>query len=361
MKRDEVYRERLKNLRKKLDSQNVDAILINNLTNVRYLSGFTGSNGQILISNENAYFLTDSRYTQQAKEEVCCYEVIKPLRSWADTIKRALRDKDVRRLGIETDNLTVKQLKVLKKRLDFVEIIETEGIVEALRVVKNPLEIEKLQKAYEIAENAFKEIIDYIKPGVRERDIAIELEYRIKKNSDGVPFDIIVASGQRSSLPHGKATNKILLENEFVIFDWGAIYEGYCSDITRMVYIGKPSSEEKEMFNILLAAQRLALEEIRPKIKITSLDKKVRNFLKEKEIAKFFVHNLGHGIGMNVHEEPRVGPNNKKILKERMTFTVEPGIYFPSRYGIRIEDGVFLTEDGYRLLSKGLSKDLLLI
>lgn len=342
---------KLTRLRYTLSELQVDGLLITNPYNRRYISGFTGSAGVLLITMKEAMLITDFRYIEQASSEAKEFKIIKHEKQAIDEIKKQIQSMNLNRLGFESENMTYAQFESYKTSLP-VELVPTKGLVEALRLIKSEDEQSILRYAAKIADKAFEHILNYIKPGVRELDIANELEYFMRKEgASSSSFEIIVASGIRSSLPHGAASNKKISHGELVTLDFGALYNGYCSDITRTVAVGKISDQLKEIYDVVLTAQRIGVEGIKPGMKASEADALTRNYITEQGYGNYFGHSTGHGIGLEIHEGPALSPRSDVALEEGMVVTVEPGIYLPNIGGCRIEDDVVITENGNERLT----------
>lgn len=338
--------------------KNIEAALIMGNVNRNYLSGFTGDESYTIITNDKAYFITDFRYLEQAKKEVKEYEIIEYKSSVEFFLADLVNSLKIKNLGFEEDILSFNVYSKLKSKLQC-NLVPLEGIVEDLRTIKDKYEIEKIQKAASIADDAFKHILGYIKTGITEREIALELEFYMKKcGASALSFTTIAASGIRSSLPHGVATDKKVKNGEFLTLDFGCIYNGYCSDMTRTVVIGNPDKKMVQIYDIVLHAQEMALKAIEPGVSGFDVDKIARDYIKSSGYGDYFGHGLGHGVGMEIHEKPRLSPKFNMKLMPGMVVTDEPGIYIPDFGGVRIEDLVLITEDGYKLLSNS-PKDLI--
>lgn len=342
---------KLTSIRKELIKRKLDGLLITNPYNRRYVTGFTGSAGVVLITNDEALFLTDFRYTEQAEREVTGFTIIEHSPHIVDDVKQQVKRLHINRLGFEAEHMTMAQYNDYINHLEC-ELITTNGIVESLRMIKTDEEIAIIKKAAEIADRAFEHILSYIKPGVREIEIANELEYVMRKlGASQSSFDTIVASGVRSSLPHGVASEKKIESGELVTLDFGALYKGYCSDITRTVAVGEVNDELKEIYEIVLSAQENGVANIKPGLIGKEADALTRDLIAEKGYGKNFGHSTGHGIGLEVHENPALSPKSGTVLQKNMVVTVEPGIYIPNVGGCRIEDDIVLTENGNERLT----------
>lgn len=355
-----MYTVRLNNLRNKLEENNLSAILLTSDANRNYITGFTGDESYALITKEKAIFITDSRYIQQAKIEAKLFEIHDYKGNLVKFISDLIQDLKINNLAFEEENICFSQYSKFKDGFSC-ELIPQNGLVETLRIVKDQHEIECISKAAAIADSAFNHMIKFIEIGMKESDVALELEFTMKKlGASDLSFTSIVASGVRSSLPHGTATEKVLNEGEFLTLDFGCVYKGYCSDMTRTIILGEPDEKMIEVYNTVKGAQEKALEQIAPGKVCSEIDKIARDYIEAKGYGEYFGHGLGHGVGCEIHEAPRVSPKSDVVLKEGMIITDEPGIYIPDFGGVRIEDLVLVTEDGYKTLSKS-PKELICI
>src|SRR5690625_957649 len=352
--------EKVDKVRSALETNKLDAILIASPINRRYVTGFTGTAGAVIISKNDARFITDFRYTEQAAEEATGFQIVEHKQLIELEIKEQLKEMNVKRLGFEKDHVSYSQYENYKKVLE-AELVPISGIMEELRLIKSKDELELMKKAAEIADDAFEHIQSFIKPGVKEIDISNELEFFMRKQgAASSSFDIIVASGFRAALPHGVATEKEIESGELVTMDYGALYQGYCSDITRTVAVGEINDELKNIYDIVLEAQIRGVEGIHPGISGKEADALTRDYIKEKGYGDYFCHSTGHGLGMEVHEGPSLSFRSDKKLKTGMVVTVEPGIYVPQVGGCRIEDDVIVTEAGNERLTFS-SKELVYV
>ncbi|MEO0231417.1 MAG: aminopeptidase P family protein [candidate division WOR-3 bacterium] len=332
-------KSRIKYIREKMDELKIDAYFIYYLPNVSYLTGFRGSSGFVIVTHNKSYFITDSRYEEESKKEIEEEFEILIHKGLTQTLKKARFMRYIKRIGFEKDWMPYGVYKNFEKELNK-KFVPCEDIVRKIRIHKNDSEIEKIKKAQRINEKIFEEIIDIIKPDkVREIDLAAEIEYKIKKSGGEVPFPPIVATGSNSALPHAKPGKRIIKNNKPLKIDMGVKYKGFCSDMTRTIWIGKkPSQEFIKIYQIVLDAQNKAIESIKIGMEAKEVDGIARKHIEEKGYGKFFGHGLGHGIGIEVHELPALSPLSKDKIEEGMVFTIEPGIYLPNRFGVRIED-----------------------
>ncbi|WP_341323937.1 Xaa-Pro peptidase family protein [Solibacillus sp. FSL H8-0523] len=351
---------KLAKLRQALIDNHVDAILITNEYNRRYMTGFTGTAGVAIVSQNDAVFITDFRYTEQAAEQVKDFRIEQHKGTIFEEVAKQVASMGVKTLAFEKDAMHYGTYEVYKSavKADFVPL---SGLIEKIRLIKSQEEINIIKVACEIADNAFTHILNFIKPGITELDVSNELEFFMRKQgATSSSFDIIVASGLRSALPHGVATKKIIETGDFVTLDFGAYYNGYISDITRTVAVGKPSEKLVEMYNAVLESQLLALEKVGPGMTGAEADAVSRDYLKSKGLGEAFGHSLGHGIGLEVHEGPGLNFRSEVVLEPNMTVTIEPGAYIPGVGGVRIEDDILITETGNEILNHSDKKLIIL-
>ncbi len=354
---------RLERLRSRMAEQGLDALVVAKPENRAYLSGFTGSAAVLLVTRTGADLLTDFRYTEQAASQAPHFAV----RSIAGTTNHALvadliHQHGGQRIGFEGDFLTFDEYGLYRKALEGRELVTVSGLVENLRLIKDSDEQAIMRKAAEVTDQAWAHILGYIKPGVQERDLAVELEYKMRKlGAEGPAFDTIVASGIRSSLPHGRASEKVVEHGDFVTFDFGALYQGYCADFTRTVVVGEPSAKQREIYEIVLEAQLRGLAACKAGATGQQVDAACRDYITAKGYGSNFGHGTGHGVGRFIHEGPRLRwTAAEDILVPGMMVTIEPGIYLPGWGGVRIEDLVLVTENGCERFSQS-PKDLIIL
>jgi len=351
-------------LRKILAKKKIESLLVTNILNVRYLSGFTGSSASLLMLKDKALFITDFRYLSQAEEEVTGFKIIKQEKPLGQTLAKILKGVGLKELGVEEGHLTHKEFKALEGKLRPVRLIPTSGLVEGLRLKKDRREMAKIRKAASIAVSAGWQVISNLGQGLREKDVAAELEYQLKKRgARKASFEIIVASGPRSALPHAQAKDRRLKEGDLVLIDWGANFDGYNCDMTRTVAIGRIAKELERVYRTVLRSQKKALSLLGPGVKNSTIDKEARAVIKRAGFGKYFDHSLGHGVGLAVHESPTISrfKRHEVELKAGMVITIEPGIYLPSSGGVRIEDTVLITKNGHENLTEGFPKEMLIL
>ena len=345
-----------------MEQKKADAILITNMLNVRYFSGFTGSTGIALVAGEKRYFITDFRYTEQAEAQVVPngFEVVREDRQPLVKVAELLKENNVKKLAIEDSSVSLSQFRSFEKSFEGIEFVDLGDIFLRERMIKTPEEVEIIREAARITDEAFAAIKPLIKEGAVEKDLSTELEYQMKKRgADGPSFEIIVASNYRSAMPHGVASEKKLEEEGFVKFDFGCFYKGYASDMTRTVYLGKnPTEKHLEVYNTVREAQELAVKSVRAGLTTRELDRIAREYIESKGYGEYFAHGLGHGIGLQIHEYPGVSFKAEDIvLEENMVITIEPGIYLEGFGGVRIEDDIVVKKGGYEILNT-TTKDL---
>ena len=335
-----------------LITENLDAILIFGLANIRYLCGFTGSDGVLLLRTNDSVFLTDSRYQEQAQKQVigarvCCYR--DKLKSVSEELCHCVGGQ----VGFDADEVSVSLYDNLSESLgSSFDLIALSRQLKPLRGIKSEEELESLRKAANLNLQAFDEVFPLIKPGVSEREISLELEFSLKRHGgEATAFDFIVASGHRGALPHGIASEKKLTFGELVTIDFGTRVNGYHSDETVTFALGTIDRKLRQIFDIVLEAHDSALKAVRPGLKICELDAVARDYIESTGFGGYFGHGLGHGVGLDVHEYPAVSANSDQILATGMVITIEPGIYIPDSGGVRIEDTIVVTEDGFEALT----------
>jgi Xaa-Pro aminopeptidase len=337
----------LQDVRNKLAGIGAEALLVTAPANVRYLSGFTSpEDGVVVVTDERAVLLTDGRYTAQAGEESRLDVVITP--NWEEHLSEVV---GARRLAVESEHLSLQRFRRIADRLGG-EPMATEAFLASFRLVKSDDEIARLREAARITDEAFDKVVPMLRPGVREIEVALELErYMHLAGSGGSGFHIIVASGVRSAMPHGVASDKVIESGDLVTIDFGAVYQGYHADMTRAVAVGEIAPELRRLFDAVLEAQQAALAAVAPGRTGRELDAIARDLLATHDLAEAFSHSLGHGTGLEIHEGPRLSTRSDDVLAPGMSVTIEPGVYLPGFGGVRIEDLAIVTEDGHEVLS----------
>jgi Xaa-Pro aminopeptidase len=366
------HQGRQQRLRSALALHHLDALLVTHLPNVLYLCGFRGSAGALLLTGAKSMFFTDGRYTSQARSEVQGARIViarkAPLAAAADWLAAHAKKKAGRpassptaqfRLGFDAERMPVASRNRLAASLpSHIRLREALNLVERARMVKDAQEIERIRAAVLMGAGLFERALAAIRPGVTEAQVAAEMEYAARQaGAEGMSFPTIVASGDRSSLPHGRASRSTISARGFVVCDFGVILTDYCSDMTRTVYVGRPSSEERRAYQAVKEAQQAAVEAVKSGTSVGEIDRAARKSLQRSGLGKHFTHSTGHGVGLEIHEAPRVGAGQTEVLRPGMVITIEPGIYLPNRWGIRIEDMVVVTEPGCEVLTP-TSKEL---
>jgi Xaa-Pro aminopeptidase len=345
---------------KELQSRKLDCLLVAHPANCYYLSGFTGDSGMLVITQDGATLITDGRFTIQAQEEAPGIRVELQKGGLYPSAGDWLRERKVRRVGFDSTQWTVAQCKVLKNASGSrCRMIEANGTVERLRMKKDAQELAQMRKAAILAGEVLESVLPLVKPGVRESEIGAEIEYRMKKRgASGASFESIVASGKRAALPHARPTAKRVTKSELVVLDLGAILGHYCSDITRTVYVGRAPRRIREWYNAVQAAQQAAVSAVKAGATCGEVDAAARGVLKKSGLDAYFVHSTGHGLGLEVHEDPRVARDQAIRLEAGNVITIEPGVYVEGVGGIRIEDDVAVLPRGNEVLTR-VRRDLI--
>ena len=351
------HRLRGEKLQATLDRNNLDGFLVTHLPNVRYVCGFTGSAGALLLRGDRALFFTDGRYITQAREEVKNARIViarkAPAVAAAECLASESGSKKRRRLGIEAHVITVAQREQLSARLKKKwTLISAPPLVEHARMIKDRDEIVLIRKAVETGAALFQVARKAIQPGVREADVAAEMEFAARRMGvESMSFSTIIAAGRRSAVVHGRASQARIPRRGFVVCDFGVILAGYCSDRTRTVHVGAPSGLARGFYEAVLEAQAAAIEAVRPGVSATEVDGAARRVLRKHRLARYFTHSTGHGLGLEIHEAPRLAAGQEQKLEAGMVITIEPGAYIPGERGVRIEDVVVVTEKGHEVLA----------
>ena len=356
------YSARQMRLAAELRSARIDAVLVTHMANIRYLCGFSGSAGMLLVHGGRVpklTFFTDGRYTQQAADEVKGASVVICKQPIVVEACEGVRRSRAKLLGFEADHLPytsygqIRQLLRGKTRLKPVA-----GLVERLRLIKDSDEIERIRRAVILGANLLPAALSVIKPGIKETEIAAELELQARRSgAEGMSFETIVAAGERSALPHGRASSQPIPASGFIILDYGVILAGYCSDMTRTVHVGPVPPKRRQMYEAVREAQLASIEAVRPGIAAGEVDRAGRELLKKAGYDAYFTHSTGHGVGIEIHEGPRIAKGQVEKLAPGMVITIEPGIYIPDDGGVRIEDMVLVTASGHEVLTP-TAKDL---
>lgn len=347
------YRSRQQRFAQALTERKLDAFLVTHLANLRYLCGFTGSSAVLAVSDGRAMFFTDGRYREQSRAEVSGAGIKvargSPLAAAADWLKKAR----ARRVGLESEHVSLAQKAAFTGLLPSkVRLLPVVGLVERLRAIKDAEEIKRLRAAVKLASGLYGPLLKHIRPGKSESALAAKLEYQARMaGAAGMSFATIVASGPRSALPHGVASLQLIVNNGFIVIDYGVILDGYCSDMTRTLYVGRPGTWETRVYQAVREAQQAAVEAVRPGIETGKVDRAARKVLARAGLLRYFTHSTGHGVGLEIHEIPKLARGQHELLHPGMVVTIEPGVYVPGKGGVRIEDMVLVTERGCEVLT----------
>lgn len=353
--------KRLKNLRSRIKKSEADAVLVTKRENYMYLSGFTGSLAYMVITESKAVLITDFRYTEQATGQAPEYTIVQYRGSIINTLKEVLGDNKIEKLAFEDYSMTVNSYTELREKLGIKGFVPFGTAIEELRQIKDEVELGKIKRAVEIADETFKYILGSIRPGITEVELAAEMEYHMKKlGAAGPSFETIVASGKRASMPHGVASEKKLEAGDVITLDFGALYNGYCSDMTRTVFLGEPGKELARIYRIVLDAQLKSLEGVKKGRKGKEIDLIARELIAAAGFGDNFGHGLGHAVGLEIHEEPRLSMTGVTKMKDGMVVTVEPGIYVNGLGGVRLEDMVVVKGDSPLILTSS-TKEMIVI
>ncbi|HVN17344.1 MAG TPA: Xaa-Pro peptidase family protein [Dongiaceae bacterium] len=351
------FRARQERLREHLATTRFDGLLVSHLPNIRYLCGFTGSAGLLLVEESGSMFFTDVRYDTQAHGEVKGPKVVIARKAALAAVGEFLSKRRSRgrgwTLGIEAEHFTVAEKSRLNRlRPSGVLLKDAPGIVEKMRMMKDSDELRCIREAVDLGARIFERGLKVLRAGMKEVDVAAEMELAARRGgADGMSFDTIVASGARSALPHGRASTQAIRPGAFVVCDFGVILSGYCSDQTRTVWVGSAPKDARRIYEAVREAQQAASEAVRPGIAVGEVDAAARKVLKKAGLGRYFTHSTGHGVGLEIHESPRVASGQREILQAGMVITIEPGVYFPGKWGIRIEDMVVVTAGGCEALT----------
>lgn len=340
--------DRAYTIQQKMKELDLDGFLITSQENRQYITGFTGSFGWVLITRSNVYLMTDSRYIQQAAQQAQGCKLLKfEQHSPVVTLRMLMEELDVVTIGVESDRLTHDEFERIANNVRRKCVTPLVGFVDYSRRIKTEEEIEKIAKAEAIGDAAFQHILGYIKEGVTEQDIALELEFFMRRNgAEALSFETIVASGPRSSMPHGEPTDRKICAGDFVTMDFGCKFDGYCSDMTRTIAVGKVDEQQQRVYNLVLEAQNTALQQIKAGVVGKDIHNAALDVFKAAGFGNQFGHGLGHSVGLEIHEKPGFNPTETDVMEENMVITVEPGLYLQNWGGVRIEDLVVVKKDG---------------
>ena len=373
------YFARQQRVQETLRSQRLDILLVTHLPNIRYLCGFTGSSGVLMTTKDGSSFFTDGRYSEQAREEIKGAEVVVSKKSpliaaagrLAGPVSRGRNKAPTGRtrgrrtvvVGIESEHLSVAARSSLQRLSSTraastraistkASLRDTSGIVEKERMLKDAAEIAQIRAAVLLGSSLFDGAVSSVRSGATEAEVAAELEYAARRaGAEGMSFSTIVAAGPRSALPHARASSHRITNGGFVVLDFGVILAGYCSDMTRTLYVGRPTTEARLLYKTVREAQLAGVEAVRPGVTVGAVDGAVRRVLRRAGLARYFTHSTGHGVGLEIHEAPRIAAGQDLVLQAGMVITIEPGIYIPGSGGVRIEDMVLVTGSGCEVLT----------
>jgi len=355
-----MLKSRRQRLLRFFEEHDLDLLLIEHPVNLRYLSGFSGSEGALLLTPDGGWFVCDSRYTLQASAEVSGLTVVEQAQR-QEGIVDLVRQARGRRLGFEATHTTVSGHQGLLGRLPDITLVALGPELDTIRNCKDARELEQLSQVAALASASLETVLPLVRPAMIEAELALQLEFEMRRRgADGRGFDFIVASGVRGAMPHGRASDKAIQAGELVTIDFGAVQDGYYSDETVTVAVGSITMRQQQIYQTVLAAHDLAIAAVRPGISCRDLDAVARGYISDQGFGEYFGHGLGHGVGLDIHEKPVISPRSDGIVEEGMVVTIEPGIYIPGFGGVRIEDTVAVTADGCRLLT-GVSKQLRIV
>jgi Xaa-Pro aminopeptidase len=351
------FQARQRKLREHLATTRFDALLISHLPNIRYLCGFTGSAGLLLAEEAGNVFFTDVRYDTQAHEEVKGAKVVIAHKAVLSGLGEFLGARRRRArgwtIGLEAEHFTIAEKKRLAQlRPAGVRLKEAPSIVERARMVKDGEELESIRAAVALGAKLFERALEVLRPGVKETEVAAEMELAARRGgAEDMSFPTIIASGARSALPHGRASDRAITPGGFVVCDFGVILSGYCSDQTRSVWVGTVSEDARKAYQAVREAQQAAIDAVRPGVAVGEVDAAARKVLRKAGFGRYFTHSTGHGVGLEIHETPRVADGQREILQPGIVITIEPGVYFPGKWGVRIEDMVAVTASGCEVMT----------
>ena len=344
--------QRLEKLTRAIAQAPYEGLVVTNLTNIYYLTGFSGTNATLFVSGKHRLFLTDSRYSLIAQEKVHGWDIIET-RDPLTSIKDTLAGSGLTRLGFEVD-VTYRTFQNLEKAFTDYQLVPDEGTIERLRIIKDQAELETIRQACAISDRAFTDVLDFIKPGqTTEKDIRDFLDFRMRKDgASGVSFELIIASGYRSSMPHGVASDKVVEQGDMLTLDFGCYYDHYVSDMTRTIHVGPATDQEREVYDLVLKANLALIDQAKAGLSMRDFDKIPRDIIVSAGYGDAFSHGIGHGIGLDIHEEPYFSQKDTEHhIEAGMVLTDEPGIYLDNAFGVRIEDDLIITETGCEVIT----------
>jgi len=343
-----LHEQRIKKLREKMQQQNVDAVVVTSAENRYYFSNFRGSSGALLITKDHAILFTDFRYIVQAQAQATQFEVVQHTQNMLALISESIQACSVKHLGLELGTLPTNDYLTFQSLVGSIHISDIEDTFYDIRMIKDADELNCIRTGINMCDASFAHILGFIQPGMCEKDIGLELEFFMRRQgAEGIKANHVIVSGERASLPHGQATDRVLREGDFLTMDIGARVNGYYSDFTRTLVIGEPTEKQREIYDVVLKAQLASLAAIGPGKVCSELDEVGRAIIRDAGYGPNFGHSLGHSIGLAVHEKPAMRATDSTVLQPGMVITVEPGIYINGYGGVRIEDMLVITEDGY--------------
>lgn len=355
-----MLKDRRSRLTPWFDREQLDCLVVEHLPNLRYLSGFSGSSGLLVLTRNQGWFICDSRYTLQAQQEIIELAVIEHGQRH-EALAQLRNEQGWQRIGFEAAHCLVSTQQELEKQLPGATLVALPADLDGIRDRKDQRELEALADVASLASQALQSVLPLIRPGLVEADLALELEIAMRRRgAEGRGFDFIVASGERGAMPHGRASNKAIQAGELVTIDFGAVMNGYHSDETVTIGVGQLDQRQQQIYDVVLEAHDRAVAAVRPGVSCKQLDAVARDYIREQGFGDFFGHGLGHGVGLEIHEKPTLSPRSEAVLDEGMVVTIEPGIYIPGWGGVRIEDTVAVTGNGCRLLT-GVAKKLMVV
>lgn len=355
-----MLKDRRSRLTSWFDREQLDCLVVESLPNLRYLTGFSGSTGLLVVTHSQGWFICDSRYTLQAHQEVLGLAVVEHGQRY-EALAQLCNEHGWQRIGFEAAHCLVSTHQELLKQLPGATLVALPADLDEIRSSKDQLELQALEEVASLASQALQSVLPLIRPGLVEADLALELEIAMRRlGAEGRGFDFIVASGERGAMPHGRASGKQIQSGELVTIDFGAVLNGYHSDETVTIGVGQLDQRQQQIYDVVLAAHDRAIAAVRPGVSCRELDAVARDYIHEQGFGDFFGHGLGHGVGLEIHEKPTLSPRSGAVLDEGMVVTIEPGIYIPGWGGVRIEDTVAVTSSGCRLLT-GVSKQLTVV
>lgn len=344
---------RIKQLRKSLIKEKADAILISNVPSMRYFSGFTGDYGSLLISKSKKILITDGRYTEEAEQTTKGFQITRFPESMTKTVGALARNSKIKNLIFESHIVTYLFLNELKKHAKGIKLIPKAGVAERVMRFKSDDDVKKIKKALSIAEASYLDLTDWVRPGMTEKAISLKLHnLMLEKGAEGLSFPSIIAADANASLPHAQPGMRKVKKNSLLLVDWGAVYKSFCSDTTRVFFMGKVSDKMKKIYDIVREAQEHAIAKIEIGIPAKEVDAAARDHITSRGYGECFGHSLGHGVGMKVHEGPVLSQRSEDIIEPGTVFTIEPGIYLPGWGGVRLEEMVFVSKEGVEILTK---------